>query len=356
MRLAVDPVRFSAVLCRASGSLCLGGLGPLVPFPMLWCGDSRISCGSRCCLCGYRLFLCGYEYSFTFPFAVPEELRLRCFTEGYVTGALDKLSLHTHYGKVLELEVIEDASKGDPQQAVPGPSTRAQKQPEAQEDPLSKLMSTDDNIKGKVPPQYTSTSAYKGAAKAFSLANTQIVNRLDGYLTMNGGYCMESTPKDGSCLFSSMRWATDMPLEYVIPLFRRDIVMFLVENADFFYPMLEVTIRGTYGGKRLTREAYLQKTKDGTITPVEEMEYNYPGPFSYASYLKYMLLESSWGDEVILCVVSMMWQLKITVLHAESLHETRIRHNVPLEEADMVVVYCSGAHYIGAGKCGYRII
>ena len=60
--------------------------------------------------------------------------------------------------------------------------------------------------------------------------------------------------------------------------------------------------------------------------------------------------------------MSMRWQITITVVHAGSseedeygqkkdpLRESRVRHNRPLEEVDLVLVYCGNNHYVGASK------
>ena len=61
-------------------------------------------------------------------------------------------------------------------------------------------------------------------------------------------------------MFSAIKWGADFPTEYVTPLMRRDIVVFLAENADYFYHLFEDCIKGNYGGLRLSREEYLQKT------------------------------------------------------------------------------------------------
>ena len=43
-----------------------------------------------------------------------------------------------------------------------------------------------------------------------------------------------------------------------------------------------------------------------------------PGPFSYFGYLMGLLGDGFWGDEIMLAVVSMMFQCGITVLNADS--------------------------------------
>ena len=76
-----------------------------------------------------------------------------------------------------------------------------------------------------------------------------------------------------------------------------------------------------------------------------------PGPLSFHSYLANILLPDQWGDSIKLTLISMMWQARITVVYGESLLQEKIRHNGALDNGDIVVVFCSGNHYVSAGKC-----
>ena len=78
-----------------------------------------------------------------------------------------------------------------------------------------------------------------------------------------------------------------------------------------------------------------------------------PGPFSYLTYLKHQLRDDTWADEIMVCVMSMMWQITITVVHAESLFEHRIRHDRYLRDVDLVLVFCGNCHYVGACKYSF---
>ena len=82
-------------------------------------------------------------------------------------------------------------------------------------------------------------------------------------------------------------------MEFVIQLIKRHLVVFLAENADFCDDVLEPTIQGVYGGLRLSREECLQKTRDNTITAAESHDYKIPSPFSYVSYLEYLLKDAT---------------------------------------------------------------
>ena len=41
-----------------------------------------------------------------------------------------------------------------------------------------------------------------------------------------------------------------------------------------------------------------------------------------------------WGDEQVLCLCSMMWQIGLTVVSAETFTQIRFRHRSSLEKAD----------------------
>ena len=69
---------------------------------------------------------------------------------------------------------------------------------------------------------------------------------------------------------------------------------------------------------------------------------------SVLPYLHTLLNPGFWGDEICLVGISMMWQVGITVLDADTLHTIRIRHNNILHRADMVLVHCQQQHYIPA--------
>ena len=57
-----------------------------------------------------------------------------------------------------------------------------------------------------------------------------------------------------------------------------------------------------------------------------------------------------WGDEQVLCLCSMMLQIGLTVMSAETFTQIRFRHRSSLEKADGVLVMCLGQHYVPACK------
>ena len=117
--------------------------------------------------------------------------------------------------------------------------------------------------------------------------------------------------------------------------------------------MLQVHMKGNYGHARLSRSQFKRKEREGTLTPQERSEYNKPGAFSLVSYLEAFLNKGFYGDEITLVVMSMMWQLRITVLQAETQMQTKIRHSNTLAHTDMVLVRASWLHYFPASESLY---
>ena len=61
---------------------------------------------------------------------------------------------------------------------------------------------------------------------------------------------------------------------------------------------------------------------------------------------------SSYGDANIVMAISMMWNLRVTCIYAETLFEIHFRHSLRVAKADMVFVLSSSTeHYVTAGKC-----
>ena len=48
-----------------------------------------------------------------------------------------------------------------------------------------------------------------------------------------------------------------------------------------------------------------------------------------------------------------MFQISITSVDAKTLGERRIRHDLPLKEVNLVVVFAEGDHFMGTGE--YRL-
>ena len=176
-------------------------------------------------------------------------------------------------------------------------------------------------VEGKVPSKdYASLkkqSTYSNIA--VGLQNMQQYKTLEDYLRLNGGMEMYSVQMRGACMFASLRRCIDCPVEYSNTHLRRQIVVTVAENPEFFWPVLSQQIKGNYGHIRISKASYDKKKRDGTITPQEKEDFESPGPFSLKGYLQALLKRKFWGDEMVLMVSSMMWQVGITVLTSEIL-------------------------------------
>ena len=200
-------------------------------------------------------------------------------------------------------------------------------------------------------------------AGAYNLHDMKQVVELSDYLSKNGGWELFTTPKDGQCVFSSFLKGMDCPEEYRASHLRFQFGHFVVQNPEFAFNRLKLAIQAEYGQPRVSREEYLERiqSEDNPLTEDELSEYQKPGPFSFVSYLQYMMKDSSWGDEGTITLIGMMWQVAITVIlvssreaqegKAHTFRQLKLRHGRKLEDVDFVLVYAGESHYLGA--CEY---
>ena len=319
----------------------------------------------------------------------PDPLVLKAYTPAYVQSQLDLLKRQKKFTTKLVLEkpkLPPKKSEGDPAKGQPADPKggaaqdllKGQSDPEPQQgsaptpsadpiptadpvpssshhtrsrDPKSvKIRKVGSGTGAIIPPEYKKQRAYRGDASRYSLKNASQLRRLQDYLWFNGSFEACPTPKDGDCLYSALKWGIDFPQEYSADLLKRQVIVTICEHPDFFLRKLEIGIKGTYGGNRLTKEQYKKKEQEGTLEPDEIKDYSAPGPFSLVEYLEYMWKDGTWGDETFVAALSIQWQLASTVLNAEDLYEVRMRHDRPLAEVDLVVVHCGQNHYVGACK------
>ena len=186
--------------------------------------------------------------------------------------------------------------------------------------------------------------------QVYGLANMEDLQRVSLY---TANYCkltQKAVQARGACLFASIRRNCIAPFEYTNTHLRRQIVMFIINMAEYLFLLLQVHIKGNYGHLRLTKRQYEAKERDSTLTDQERTEYFEPGPFSLVSYVEAFLARDFYGDEITLVLISMMWQMCITVIHAETLFQTKICHSNTLHLADMVLFRMRLNHYFPASK------
>ena len=118
--------------------------------------------------------------------------------------------------------------------------------------------------------------------------------------------------------------------------------MMMANHHAFLFPCIKATITLTYGFPHMPEDEYWHKYDEGTLTQEEADDHNTPGPFSSLGYMKALLKEGSWGDELCLALLSMMWQVGITVVKGETFHQIKFHHSNQLKDADLVFVHCQG--------------
>ena len=186
--------------------------------------------------------------------------------------------------------------------------------------------------------------------QVYDLANMEDLQKVSLY---TANYCKlapKAVQARGACLFASIRRNCTAPYEYTNSHLRRQIAMFMINMAEYLFPLLQVHIKGNYGHIRLTKRQYEAKERNNTLTDQERTDYLEPGPFSLVSYIEALLARDFYGDEITLVLISMMWQMRITIIHAETLLQTKICHSNIIHLTDMVVFRTKLNHYFLASK------
>ena len=131
----------------------------------------------------------------------------------------------------------------------------------------------------------------------------------------------------GSCLFFAVRHFLAIPSEYTNQHMRREVVHHLATNMDLYVEDLIPLVRGIYG------------TGDPLTTPQ-----------IICSYLQELLRINFWADEIVLRVLSLIYNVTITVIRGDSSREDRVRHSRDLSQVDIVLLLAKRGHYSQAGK------
>ena len=290
--------------------------------------------------------------------------------KGYVDAEINKLMSHPEFTEVLLLDETPPPKRGgdveedpheDPEMEVEqegGPSkrTRAKKGPK--------------NVKsrkgtGKRPDDTETIKSLKGVgeaqASAYNLNDLYEVVELSQLLQLNGGWELMTTPMNGQCMSSAVLHGIYTPEEYREGHLRLQFVLWCCKYSEFTFNRLRTHIMVEYGHGRVSREEYLERmeSEDNPLSDSEIEKYHKPGPFSFLSYLRYMMEPTSWGDEGTVSLVSMMWNITITVVEMEpgeklddplKFIQLKLRHSRPLNDVDLVLVLAGHKHYLGTCK------
>ena len=207
---------------------------------------------------------------------------------------------------------------------------------------------------GDIPPKISQDrNISTHMSLVLGLQDQDTYNRLIRYL--QGHEQLDPIPVEavGNCMFSSIRRAIDVPLEYQNIHLRRQIVMTLANHCNFFLHLLRNSIIATYGHPRMEEGEFIQRHTAGELTQQQIDDQECPGPYSFYGYLVALLRDGFWGDEIVLTAISMMFQCGITVLNADNFLQTKIWHNTLLKDADIVLVHCQGRHCVPV--CKYNL-
>ena len=280
---------------------------------------------------------------FTFLTAV-NNIHLILYGDLHVCQALAMIANEDQFTEVLQLEFQyrEEGDDAPPQLEVPDVNPVLD---------VAIIKAKEKHIEGDKPPGFPNQAEYSThASTSLCLDNQEQYLQISHYMNSRGGfYCIPMAP-DGACMFSSLRRLISAPFEYRNVHLRRQLVILLANHKEFFFNLLKEHIKGTYGFPRQDEEEYQQRYREGVLTEQEVHDHNCPGPFSYHSYLAALLEPDMWGDEQVLCLCSMMWQLGISIVSAEDFTQVRFCHKAILSKADIVLVLCSGQHYVPAHK------
>ena len=224
-------------------------------------------------------------------------LVLKMMHKSYMMAKIDALKGREDLMEVLQLTGEEPKKKTkDPAAPEPGTSKRkAGDEPStSKKGSLTAESFRSVEVKGSMPKKKTGQfSGGQQAAGVYGLRNWMEFTLLQEYLHLNEKYELKYVPKNGTCMWQSVLESTNYPAEYQVQMLQRQVVLHMVENADFMFPILKSHIQGTYGCLRLPAEVYKEKEKEGTLTAEQIEDQQVPGPFSYLSYLEYLLQEGT---------------------------------------------------------------
>ena len=304
----------------------------------------------------------GTHSFFILVFAESGDLPLRMVSKSFLQAQLDKLKTVEKYTVPLTMEKAEVVKKpGDEGDGEPPSKKTKEGEPSApsllqpEDDMVKSVIRSEDRVLGRKPSKRK--APFKGGkhtAEVFGLQNLSEVTELQEYLELNGNYHLKHVPKDGSCFWRSVLEQILYPAEYQYMMLKRPMVLTVTEHPEFFFNALGFHIKSQYGIERLTPEEYSKKVEDNTITQQELADQDSPGPFSFVGYLEYLLEPKTWGDHGTVLILSLMWQVKVTIITAETQRQQRFHHDSSLKDADFILVFCGGNHYVPAGEEWHR--
>ena len=257
--------------------------------------------------------------------------------------------LYSETGALLAIQKLREA--GEPYTTVLEMSDAVQDPPSVATLPCSAFRAGHRyvaEVSGRKPPEYADLKDLP--CPGTGRVTAQEMSKLTSYLKLNGGFTALQTQELGNCLYSSILRGMDIKQEYTTMHLRRTLVILIFTYKEFFYDYLKEAITKDYGAEKMDADEFAAKEAEGTLTQQQITDQGLPGPFSLVTYCEHLLKNGTWGDMNSLMLISCLWQMSITSINAKSLHEVRIRHNMPLRETDVVVIHIGGDHFMGTGN------
>ena len=298
----------------------------------------------------------------------PGPLPIQFLHKEFLFAEIDKLAaLNPDYSEVQLLDTTPVQSKDQPGTSEEPPAKKPRTTRSTSKEPVDVAGSP---VKEGMQPEPVEKLRGVGEAQAlaYNLTDLKEVVELNEYLSLNGGWELFTTPKNGQCCFSSFLKGIDVPEEYRASHLRYQLGYWCTQNHLFTFNKLKMLLLAEYGHGRISRAEYLKRidSEDNPLTEEEIEDYQKPGPFSFITYLKFLMEDSSWGDEGIITLIGMMWQCSITIIQVEKkapkhdrphkFLQLKIRHSKALEDVDLVLVYAGHSHYLGTCKYHQSIV
>ena len=101
--------------------------------------------------------------------------------------------------------------------------------------------------------------------------------------------------------------------------------------------------------QQIYENKYLALISLYSIKEAADLGRGWTQPLSYKQYLKLLLQQDFWGDEVVLYAISCMWHMKITMLNMRTLQEYRIHHDRRMDDTDVIITFNAVNHFNATG-------
>ena len=268
------------------------------------------------------------NFNIYFDFTVPGVIPLTIIDAQSVHAEIMSLVIDPRLTTVLRIRqegVATRATASLSSLAAEEPTVPAQTSPLTGSGPQPSASTQADQPEQALPPDPPTAEVFPGSdvpdwtCEQFGL-DTRSQYRVVDRAVASVGRHFVPVEGNGICLFFAIQQFLAIPSEYTNQHMRREVVHHLATNMDLYVEDLIPLVRGIYGaGDPLTT------------------------PQSICSYLQELLRINFWADEIVLRVLSLIYNVTITVIRGDSGGEDRVRHSRDLSHVDIVLLLAKGA-------------